>query len=123
MEKQFGTYLKHLRTNRGLTVRQLSGKTNISASHISNVENGKRNSPKIEFLISIIEALELTQEEKTKLLILATDIKTCYNLVPKDLIIYMLNNKRCLEVIKCGQKLYYDDLQWNEIIEFMKIKS
>ncbi|MFH0785248.1 MAG: helix-turn-helix domain-containing protein [Pseudomonadota bacterium] len=53
----FGLKIKALRTEQGLSLRELSKKTNIATSYLSEIESGKKY-PKPEKLIRLAEALE-----------------------------------------------------------------
>lgn len=41
--KQFGTLLKQIRTEKGLTLLELEVRTGINEGDISKIENGKKN--------------------------------------------------------------------------------
>lgn len=119
MKNLFGQYLNNLRCNRGLTVRQLSSKTGLSASHISNIENGVRMPPKQEALIIVSKALGLTNEEKTKLINLALQVKSGHQDIPEEVLLYISKNHKTIDVIKLGEKLNYNDFNWENIINYM----
>ena len=53
----FGSVLKQLRENQGLTVRKLEELSGVSASHVTNVENGKRSAPSPDILEKLAEPL------------------------------------------------------------------
>lgn len=48
--KEFGEYLKRLRKNRKLTLKQLSQDTELTVGYLSNIENGRRGIPSPEIL-------------------------------------------------------------------------
>lgn len=56
-----GNYLKFERKKQMLTIRDLAKKTNLSATYISQIENGERNSYKA--IKTIMDALGLTLED------------------------------------------------------------
>ncbi len=60
-----GDYLKLKRKERKLSLRQLSYKTNLSHTFISEIEKGKLNGT-LSSQEKILNALELTTEEKQK---------------------------------------------------------
>lgn len=63
---KFGSYLKDLRKRNSLTTRRLAELTNVSASYISNVENGKRGIPSAEVLKRLAEVLQADYVEFLK---------------------------------------------------------
>jgi len=42
MEKNFGEYIKQLRTERGFTLTKLGAKLDLDSANLSKIENGKR---------------------------------------------------------------------------------
>ena len=54
MKNEFGIYLKCLREKYNLSVRGLAEKSDISFSHLSNIENGRRTPPEHDKIITII---------------------------------------------------------------------
>ena len=119
MSDQFGNYLNTLRINRGLTVRKLSNKSGLSASHISNIENGTKLPPRKDSLNSLCKVLDLSSEEQVKFFNLAAYARSNHKDIPEDLLIYMSNNKETINVIKLGKFLGYNDVTWKKIIKFM----
>lgn len=119
MKNPFGAYLKDLRCDRELTVRQLSSKTGLSASHISNIENGVRMPPKPDSIIVISKALDLSYEENNKLINLATQVKSSHQDIPEEVLVYMSNNHKTIDVIKLGEKMNYNDFDWGNITNYM----
>ncbi|PTH61874.1 DNA-binding protein [Staphylococcus agnetis] len=58
-----GSFLKGMREEKNLTVRELSNLINFSYTYISSVENNKKNNPSQRFLESYIYGLAETNEE------------------------------------------------------------
>lgn len=50
IEEEFRFYIRKLRKEKGLTLRELSDLSGVSQSYITNVENGKRSIPSPEIL-------------------------------------------------------------------------
>jgi SOS regulatory protein LexA len=61
--KKFGAYLKKLRKESGLSIRQLEEKTGVSNAYLSQIENGKRGFPSPEILKKIHEPLGTSYDE------------------------------------------------------------
>jgi SOS regulatory protein LexA len=61
---EFGAYIKDLRKNKKLTIRQLEEKTGVSNAYLSQIENGKKKSlPSPEILMKIHEPLGVAYDE------------------------------------------------------------
>lgn len=60
---EFGEYVKSLRTNRGLTINQLSLYSGISSSQLSRIETGKRGIPKPTTIEKLAHALKTDYNE------------------------------------------------------------
>ncbi len=56
MGGSFGRYLKLLRIDRGMTLRQVEKITKISNSYLSQMESGKRNVPTLKILKRLADA-------------------------------------------------------------------
>lgn len=61
--KRFGEKLRTLRTQRGLTLRQLASILGMSAhSHLANIETGK-NMPTAELIVKVADYFEIGLEQ------------------------------------------------------------
>lgn len=121
MNNQFGKYLTKLRTERGLSERQLSKLTDISYSHISNIENGRR-SPNKEIINKLSECLKLNEKEKLKMFDLAAIDHTRINNIPDDIAEYIENNNSLINVIRLASNLNYTDEEWKTLINHLNQK-
>ena len=50
LTQSFGKYLKELRKERGLTLREVESKSKISNAYLSQIERGKRGIPTVKVL-------------------------------------------------------------------------
>jgi transcriptional regulator with XRE-family HTH domain len=50
--------LKDIRKRRGYTIREVAGRSGVSAAYISQLENGQRGTPSPEVLMKLSEGLE-----------------------------------------------------------------
>lgn len=123
MKTEFGSYLRYLRYKKGLTVREVSSIVNISPSHLSNLENGKRNPPNDDILLNLSSGLDLSHSEQTQLFDLAANENDRKNAIPNDVEKYIKNNSASIDVIRLGEELKYSNLNWQKVIEYMKDKS
>jgi transcriptional regulator with XRE-family HTH domain len=62
----FGKYLRKLRKEKKLTVRQLDLYSGVSHSYISQIERGARGIPSPEILLKLSKALNVEYEELMK---------------------------------------------------------
>ncbi|MEL7568371.1 MAG: helix-turn-helix transcriptional regulator [Eubacteriaceae bacterium] len=61
--ENFGKYIKNLRSDRNLTLRQLEIKSGVSNSYLSQLENGKRGIPSPDILRKLSLALGVSYQE------------------------------------------------------------
>ncbi len=71
----FGTFLKDMRNEKGISLRELAKRVNISHSYLSNLENGKKPPPGNKLLIDIANALSLNKESQRLLFDIAAKAK------------------------------------------------
>lgn len=55
--------LKKIRIGKGFTLKELSGKTNISTTYLSDLENLNRKSPSYKIMDQLTKVLNTTIEE------------------------------------------------------------
>lgn len=88
--EDFSLYIKRKRLFNGWTLKDVSGMTGISVSHLHYLENGKIERPKME----VLKALSLIYSvDEDELVIMAGRI-------PTDLYKKIVNNRELLEVIR-----------------------
>lgn len=63
---EFGDYLKKLREENKLSLRQLALYSKVSASYLSQIESGARGVPKPEILSKLHKPLKVSYEELMK---------------------------------------------------------
>lgn len=59
MENEFGNYLKRIRIKRGLSLRELARRSEVSQSYLSLLESGKRGIPTPDQLLKIAPHLNV----------------------------------------------------------------
>ncbi|MDO7907172.1 helix-turn-helix domain-containing protein [Paenibacillus sp. JX-17] len=62
-QHSFGTYMRHLREEQGMSINQLAASADISNSQISRIENGLRGVPKPVTIRKISDALGIPYAE------------------------------------------------------------
>ena len=83
MEQTFGSFLREKRMARGLTLRGMAAKLDLSPVYMSNIENDRRTAPSQEYLERMAMLLQLDKPEREWLLDLAA--KSKQNRVSADL--------------------------------------
>ena len=84
---------------------------------ISQFEKGKYAPPQGALLDKIVKALDLTDEEKNRLIFLSSEERRT---VPTDIEIYFFENPSICEVIRAGQEREVDDSFWSDLSERIK---
>ena len=120
MEQTFGSYVREKRMARGLSLRGLAAKLEVSPVYMSNMENDRRPAPTKEKMDRLIEILGLCQADTELLLDLAAKSKT--QRVSADLPEYIVlqDTHLCtgtvMDNIRYG-KLDATDEEWQEFID------
>lgn len=98
MEKEFGEYLKKLRSNHqpAMTQEELATAIGRGKMTISQFENAKNSPPQGELLEKIIKALNLSEEEEEHLIFLSAKSRKC---IPQDIEKYFFENPSIYTVI------------------------
>jgi HTH-type transcriptional regulator, competence development regulator len=61
--EQFGSYLRRLRKEKGLTLKQVEKAAKVSNAYMSLVERGRRNPPHPDILRRLAKVYEVSQRE------------------------------------------------------------
>jgi len=113
----FGEFIKEKRLAKGINLRKLAELTGFAPGYLSDIEQGKRNSPTLEKLAKIIEVLELTEEDITLMNDLAAHSRET---VAPDISEYVMNNDSVRVALRKARELQLGDKEWMKIIESMK---
>ena len=112
----FGEFIKEKRLAKGINLRKLAELTGFAPGYLSDIEQGKRNSPTSEKLAKIIEVLELTEEDITLMNDLAAHSRET---VAPDISEYVMNNDSVRVALRKARELKLGDKEWMKIIESM----
>jgi transcriptional regulator with XRE-family HTH domain len=112
----FGEFIKVKRLAKGINLRKLAELTGFAPGYLSDIEQGKRNSPTPEKLAKIIEVLELTEEDITLMNDLAAHSRET---VAPDISEYVMNNDSVRVALRKARELQLGDKEWMKIIESM----
>lgn len=117
MYTSFGDFIKQKRTSRGINLRKFAELLDIAPGYMSDIEQGKRNSPSTEKMKKIEEILELTEEETNLMYDLAA--QTRENEVAPDISAYISSNDMVRVALRTAKNLQLSDCEWVKIIEQM----
>ena len=117
MYTSFGDFIKQKRTSRGINLRKFAELLDIAPGYMSDIEQGKRNSPSTEKMKRIEEILELTEEETNLMYDLAA--QTRENEVAPDISAYISSNDMVRVALRTAKNLQLSDCEWVKIIEQM----
>ena len=112
----FGEFIKEKRLAKGINLRKLAELTGFAPGYLSDIEQGKRNSPTPEKLAKIIEVLELTEKDITLMNDLAAHSRET---VAPDISEYVMNNDSVRVALRKARELQLGDKEWMKIIESM----
>ncbi len=87
----FGSFLREKRMARGLTLRGMAAKLDLSPVYMSNIENDRRAAPSQEYLERMALLLQLDKPEREWMLDLAA--KSKQNRVSADLPDYIMDRE------------------------------
>ena len=87
--RKFGTWLRELRIQAGLTQRELAAKVNIDFTYLSKIENGVLPPPSNKVLLRLAEVLNVDQDE----------LITLAGRVPGD-IVRLLKDREALQLLR-----------------------
>ena len=63
MENKFGTFIRNLRKEKGMTLKQVESAAKVSNAYISQIERGIRNPPHPDILKRLATAYDVTHRE------------------------------------------------------------
>ena len=115
MEQTFGSYVREKRMARGLSLRGLAAKLEVSPVYMSNMENDRRPAPTKEKMDRLIEILGLCQADTELLLDLAAKSKT--QRVSADLPEYIMERDIVRAALRTAKEVDATDEEWQEFID------
>ena len=120
-ETTFGTYLREKRGSQGLSARELSMETNISAMYICDIEKHRRPAPTDELLERLADALKISDaQERARFYDLAAKSK---NTVSLDLPDYIMEKDIVRAALRTAKEYDVSDSEWEEFIERIRKKT
>jgi transcriptional regulator with XRE-family HTH domain len=108
--QKFGAFLKNKRNERGITVRLMAEKVNVTFGYYSDIESGRRSPIDLEFLGKIVSILMLSYEDTQIIYDLAGKARS---VAPPDLTGYINENQKVRVALRLAKKMATDeDWQW-----------
>ena len=115
MEQTFGSFLREKRMARGLTLRGMAAKLDLSPVYLSNIENDRRAAPSQEYLERMALLLQLDKPEREWMLDLAA--KSKQNRVSADLPDYIMDREIVRAALRTAKEADATDQEWQEFID------
>ena len=103
MEQTFGSYVREKRMARGLSLRGLAAKLEVSPVYMSNMENDRRPAPTKEKMDRLIEILGLCQADTER--------------VSADLPEYIMERDIVRAALRTAKEVDATDEEWQEFID------
>ena len=119
----FGAFLRDKRIQKGLTLRDLAQKINLSHSYLSGVENGKKSPPSNKVLFEIAKALTLDTESRRLLFDVAAkekEYKHADYSLPADISKYLFETEVAKSIIREADKQGCSNEYWNKLLQQIK---
>lgn len=115
MEQTFGSFLREKRMARGLTLRGMAAKLDLSPVYMSNIENDRRPAPTRAYLERLEQELHLNKAETEQMLDLAA--KSQNNRVSADLPDYIMDREIVRAALRTAKEADATDQEWQEFID------
>ena len=115
MEQTFGSFLREKRMARGLTLRDMAAKLDLSPVAMSNREKDRRALPSQEYLERMALLLQLDKSEREWMLDLAA--KSKQNRVSADLPDYIMDREIVRAALRTAREADATDQEWQDFID------
>ena len=115
VEQTFGSFLREKRIARGLRLRGMAAKLDLSPVYMSNIENDRRAAPSQEYLERMAMLLQLDKPEREWLLDLAA--KSKQNRVSADLPDYIMDREIVRAALRTAREADATDQEWQDFID------
>ena len=115
MEQTFGSFLREKRIARGLTLRGMAAKLDLSPVYMSNIENDRRAAPVQEYLERLALLLQLGKADREQMLDLAA--KSRQDRVSADLPDYIMDREIVRTALRTAKEADATDKEWQDFID------
>ena len=115
MEQTFGSFIRNRRMARGLTLRSMAAKLDLSPVYMSNIENDRRAAPTQEHLERMAMLLQLDKADREQMLDLAA--RSRQDRVSADLPDYIMDREIVRAALRTAREADATDQEWQEFID------
>lgn len=115
--KNFGDFIAKKRVEKGITLREMAKKLEISAPYLSDIENDRRNPFELEKLEQLANILLLSEEERTIMFDLAGEKR---DEVAPDLPDYIKEREYVSAALRTARDLDAGEEEWLEFVKELK---
>lgn len=115
MEQTFGSFIRNRRMARGLTLRGMAAKLDLSPVYMSNIENDRRAAPAQEHLERMAMLLQLDKADREQMLDLAA--RSRQDRVSADLPDYIMDREIVRAALRTAKEADATDQEWQEFID------
>ncbi len=115
MEQTFGSFVREKRIARGLTLRGMAAKLDLSPVYMSNIENDRRGAPTQEHLERLAMLLQLDKADRERMLDLAA--RSQRNRVSADLPDYIMDREIVRAALRTAREADATDQEWQDFID------
>ena len=114
----FGEFIKGKREDKMMSQRRFAEQIGVSPVLVSYFESGKRNAPKHETLQRIAEVLNLSDQEKSKMLFLAAQ-RRYKNTASHELADYLYANEYAMDTLRLAQECQITGEDWRHFTNYI----
>ncbi len=115
MEQTFGSFVREKRIARGMSLRGLAAKLDLSPVYMSNIENDRRGAPTQEHLERLAMLLQLDKGDRERMLDLAA--RSQRNRVSADLPDYIMDREIVRAALRTAREADATDQEWQDFID------
>lgn len=114
----FGQYLRSVRQEKKISIRQLAKAVNKTPTYISDIEKGNNKPPERDLLAKIITALQLADlpDVRNDLYDLAAKERKD---VPADIKEYLMENESILKIIRMAKESPNEKQIWAKVSQII----
>jgi len=113
----FGAFLKHMREEKNIKLRELARELGISAPYLIDVERDRRAPLVEERLVDLVKILRLTPQEAEEMYDIIGKQK---KLLPLDLNPYVNESPFITSALRIARDLEADEQDWQRFIDDLK---
>ena len=122
-EIKFGSYMSAKRKERGLTLKDIAKKLDVSIVYLSDIENNRKAAPRKEHLDIIADCLELNGNERNTFYDLAANSIPGRKAISPDLPEYIMDNEVVRTALRTAKQYHIEDDEWQEFIDKITARS